>query len=130
MELEEIRAYCLSFPHAVEDIKWGHDLVFLIGGKMFTVLNLDLSSQHLLSFKCAPETFVELIERNGVIPAPYAARYHWVTLERYDALKPAELKALIKNSFEIVFAKLSKKVKSQLGRPIAEGPRPRAKPRK
>jgi len=27
-----------------------------------------------LAFKCAPETFAEMIERDGVIPAPYLAR--------------------------------------------------------
>lgn len=53
-------------------------------------------------------------ERHGIVSAPYVARYHWVGLERFDALKDSELKGLIKNSYEMVLAKLPKKVKAQL----------------
>lgn len=77
---------------------------------MFTVLALDTSYGHVMSFKCTPEQFAELTERNGIVPAPYVARYHWVALERFDALKDSELKSLIKNSYEMVLAKLPRKV--------------------
>ena len=53
-----------------------------------------------MSFKCTPEMFAELTEREGIVPAPYVARYHWVALERFNALKDAELKTLLKNSYE------------------------------
>jgi hypothetical protein len=29
-----------------------------------------------LSLKCTPENFSELTERQGIVPAPYSARYH------------------------------------------------------
>ena len=38
MNLEKIREYCLSLPHATEEVLWQKDLVFKIGGKMFTVI--------------------------------------------------------------------------------------------
>lgn len=114
MDIEAIRQYCLSFPHVTEDVKWGNDLVFSIGGKMFTVLALDAASSHRMSFKCTPEMFTELTEREHIIPAPYVARYHWVALEQLDALNTSELKALLKNSYEMVLAKLPKKVRSNL----------------
>jgi predicted DNA-binding protein (MmcQ/YjbR family) len=47
------------------------------------------------SFKCTPEEFTELQERDGIIPAPYLARAHWVALERYDALDDAEFRRLL-----------------------------------
>ena len=115
MDHESVRSYCLSLPHVTEDIQWENDLLFRIGNKMFTVLALDDSSDHVMSFKCTPETFAELIERPGIVPAPYVARYHWVALERFDALKTAELKSLIKNSYEMVRAKLPRKVIAKLG---------------
>ncbi len=114
MEIEAIRTYCLSFPYVTEDLKWGNDLVFSIGGKMFAVLVLEVASPHRLSFKCRPEGFAELIERENIVPAPYVARYHWVALQRYDALSRQELKALIKDSYEMVLAKLPKKVRQSL----------------
>lgn len=114
MDIEAIRTYCLSFPHVTEDLKWGNDLVFCIGGKMFAVVVLDAASPHKLSFKCTPEGFAELTEYADIIPAPYAARYHWVALLRWDALSAQELKARIKDSYEMVFAKLPKKVRQSL----------------
>jgi predicted DNA-binding protein (MmcQ/YjbR family) len=115
MDHESIRAFCLSLPHVTEDIQWENDLLFRIGNKMFTVLALDKSSDHVMSFKCTPEIFAELTERPGIVPAPYVARYHWVALERFDALKNAELKKLIKQSYELVLDKLPNKLKAKLG---------------
>ena len=114
MDIETTHTFCLSFPHVTEEVLWGNDLVFKIGGKMFAVIGLDPASDHCMSFKCTPEKFAELIERNGIVPAPYVARYHWVALESFDALGEKELKALLRNSYELVFEKLPKKMKAQL----------------
>ena len=113
MDIERVRAYCLSFPNVTEDVQWENDLLFRIGKKMFAVAALE-ASDHVLSFKCTQEKFAELTERDGIVPAPYVARYHWVALESFDALKEAELKALLRNSYEMVLAKLPKKLRDQL----------------
>ncbi len=114
MNIEEIREYCLSFPHATEDLKWGNDLAFCIGEKMFAVVVLEQSEKTAMSFKCTPEKFAELIELDGIFPAPYVARYHWVALERFDVLKDDELKDLVKNSHSLVWEKLPKATKHKL----------------
>ncbi|HEX7723883.1 MAG TPA: MmcQ/YjbR family DNA-binding protein [Pyrinomonadaceae bacterium] len=114
MDIETTHTYCLSFPHVTEEVLWGNDLVFKIGGKMFAVIGLDPASDHCMSFKCTPEKFAELIERNGILPAPYVARYHWVALESFDALREKELKALLHNSYDLVIEKLPKKKKAEL----------------
>ena len=114
MDIESVREYCLSFPHATENVQWGADLVFKIAGKMFAVGSLEEASDHCLSFKCTPEKFAELTERSGIVPAPYVARYHWVALETFAALTDRELKALLRNSYDLVFEKLSRKTKAEL----------------
>jgi predicted DNA-binding protein (MmcQ/YjbR family) len=114
MDIDSIRDYCLSFPHATEDIQWGDDLLFRIAGKIFAGTGLNPASARRLSLKCTPEKFAELIERNGIVPAPYTARYHWVSVE-LDALEEPELKELIKHSYEMVLSKLPKKARLQLG---------------
>lgn len=114
MDIESARAYCLSFPHATENVQWGNDLVFKIAGKMFAVTVLEGAAKHVLSFKVTEEQFAELIEREGVDPAPYSARYHWVALESFDALPDKELRTLLRNSYDLVFAKLPKKVQTKL----------------
>ena len=35
MDLESIRRFCLRLPHVTEQVQWGYDLVFKVGGKMF-----------------------------------------------------------------------------------------------
>src|SRR5215510_6590362 len=104
MNIEAIRNYCLSLPHATEGVQWDNDLLFRIGGKIFAVMALDAATPHRISFKCTPKRFDELIERDGIIPAPYMARNKWVTLERFEALPDSEIKALVRNSYELVFA--------------------------
>jgi predicted DNA-binding protein (MmcQ/YjbR family) len=114
MDIEQVQTYCLSFPHVTEEILWGNDLVFKIGGKMFAVIGLDAASDHCMSFKCTPEKFAELIEQDGIAPAPYVARYHWVALERFTALSEKELKSLLRTAYDLIFEKLPKKLKMQL----------------
>lgn len=114
MDIESIRQFCLSLPHATEDIQWEHDLLFRVGGKIFAIIGLDPLAPNRLSFKCTPEQYAELIEWEGIIPAPYLARYHWVTLEHPDVLSSSELKRLIENSYRLVFDRLPRKVKAQL----------------
>ena len=115
MNLEKIREYCLSLPHATEEVLWQKDLVFKIGGKMFAVIGLDAGPACQYSFKCTPEEFAELTELDGIIPAPYAARYHWVSVQKPGALNQAEIKRLIKDSYGMVKAKLPKKTLARLG---------------
>jgi predicted DNA-binding protein (MmcQ/YjbR family) len=102
-----VRAICRRLPDVTEDIKWSHDLCFCVAGKMFTVVNLE--RPHSIAFKCTPESFGELIERPGIIPAPYMARNMWVQEQELgDVLDRRELEALVKTSYDLVVAKLAK----------------------
>ena len=98
MTLESIRTLCLSLPNATEQIQWGKDLVFKVGGKMFCVCCTEpvAPPKVALSFKCDEATFAELVERDGVIPAPYMAQHKWVAPEQFDTLGAAELEKLIR----------------------------------
>ena len=114
MDVEQIRKFCLSMPHATEKVQWGNDLVFKIGDKMFAVVGLDPKYDTKMSFKCTPEKFAELVEQEGIIPAPYVARYHWVGLTDLNALPARELKDLLKTAYQLVRDKLPLKLRKQL----------------
>ena len=114
MDAESVRQFCLLLPNVTEDVQWGSDLLFRIGNKMFAVVALDAATDHRMSFKCTPEMFAELTEREGIVPAPYVARYHWVALERFDALPDRELKELLKNAYRLILEKLPRKSRTQL----------------
>ena len=113
MDIEWVRRYCMKLPHATETVQWGADLVFKIGGKMYAVVVLE-PAPVCMSFKCTPEDFAELTERPGVIPAPYMARAQWVALESQESLPAAEIKKLLKKSYDLVLAKLPKKTQAAL----------------
>jgi predicted DNA-binding protein (MmcQ/YjbR family) len=121
-DIDWVRELCLGFPHATEQVTWGADLTFRISGKIFAVTVLE-PAKVWLSFKSSPENFAELTERNGIIPAPYLARAQWVALETRDALAKQELAALLRESYELVLAKLPKKTREALLQP----PRARGK---
>jgi predicted DNA-binding protein (MmcQ/YjbR family) len=106
MNADTIREFCLAFPQATENLQWGDDLCFKIGGKIFAIVGLD---NPRLCFKCAPETFAELIEREDIHPAPYVGRYKWVMLDQLGAVGWPELRELIQQSYEMVAAKAPKK---------------------
>ena len=113
--LDWVRAFCLSLPHATEDVQWEHDLLFRIAGKMFCVANLEPGvSPTKIAFKCTPEKFAELVEIDGIIPAPYMARNHWVAMLDMNALRQPEIKELIEESYRMILAKLPKKTQSEL----------------
>jgi predicted DNA-binding protein (MmcQ/YjbR family) len=104
MNADSIRKYCLSFPHATENLQWEDELCFKVNGKIFTILGLDSVPQHIC-FKCSPEKFAELCELEDIRPAPYVGRYKWVLLGRLDALYDEELQNCIRQSYEMVSSK-------------------------
>lgn len=109
MDIEQLRTLCLSFPGSTEQIQWEDDLLFKVGGKMFAVVPL-IPARVWISFKTSDENFVELTERPGVIPAPYLARAKWIALESREALAISELAQLLRESYELVRAKLPRRL--------------------
>ena len=114
MTIEDIQAICKSLPGVTEDIKWGNDLVFSVGGKMFCVAGLN-QTPTTASFKVTDDEFDEMCDREGFKPAPYVAKYKWVWIEDVRKMNKAEWKKYIRQSYNLVKDKLSAKIKKQLG---------------
>lgn len=124
MDAEQVRDYLYTLPHIEETMQWGANLVYWvgnksIGGKMFALVNLDQDGRAVISFHAGPDRYAELLENEGVIPAPYMARIHWVALERWDALRRSELFELLSAAHGLVYARLPKKTKDALALPSA-----------
>ncbi len=113
MDVDWIRNLCLSFPQTTEQIQWGDDLIFKVAGKIHAITVLH-PAKIWVCFKVSPEKFVELTERPGIIPAPYLARAKWIALETKDALPPDELAQLLRESYDMVVAKLPRKTRETL----------------
>ena len=122
--IERVRQYCLSLPYTTEKVQWEDNLVFKVGGKMYAVVALE-PGERWLSFKSTPDEFAELLERPGIVPAPYLARAHWVCLESERALPDSEIKRLLGRAHQLTFARLPRKTQAALNE--GRGPRRRRK---
>lgn len=111
MKPAAIRRLIRAWPGVSEDVKWGNDLVFSVGGKMFCAM--EAGSGRGLSFKVEESRFLELTDRAGVVPAPYLARAHWISLAEPAALAQAETEALIRRSYELVRSRLTRKLQRE-----------------
>ncbi len=125
MDNERIREFCMALPHAVETVNWGHHLVYWvgdrdIGGKMFAMTDLDGTGTGVLWFHCGAERFHELLENEGIIPSPYLAKAGWVTVGRWNALRPREIEEELKRAHGLIFEKLPKRTKAVLALPEEE----------
>jgi predicted DNA-binding protein (MmcQ/YjbR family) len=113
MDLETLRSVCLSFPAVTEDIKWGADLCFCVGEKMFCVTSLE--PPHTFSFKVSDSEFDELSQKPGFKPAPYLARAKWVLVTDSSRLSKKDLKYYLQQSYEMIKAKIPKGQQKKLG---------------
>ncbi len=125
MDNERIRAICLALPHVTETVNWGHHLVYwvgdrAIGGKMFAMTDLEGTGTGVLWFHCGAERFHELLELEGIIPAPYLAKVYWVTVERWDTLRAQEIEEELRRAHALVYEKLPKRTKTVLTMPEKE----------
>ncbi len=112
-DLDWIRKLCLSFPDVTEAMPWADDLCFKVRGKIFTGVALSDGRFPRVTLKCSPETFHELLETEGIVPAPYVGRYNWIQLASSNLLPANELESLIRQSYELVAANAPKKKASK-----------------
>jgi predicted DNA-binding protein (MmcQ/YjbR family) len=115
MNFERARRFCAALPAATQDVKWGADLCFSVGGRMFAVTWLKSGKAQGFSFKVDDHRFLELTDRAGIVPAPYLARAKWVQVQTADALTDAEAEGLLARSHALVAARLTRKLQRELG---------------
>ena len=125
MDAERAREFLRKLPLVQETMQWGENLVFwvgdkAVGGKMFAVLNLDADGMAVMSFSAGTERFHELLEIDGVFPAPYLARLSWVSIQHWSAIPSRELEALLRAAHNLTYQKLPQKTKDVLALPPAE----------
>ena len=113
MDTEMLRKICSSLRAVTEDVKWGNDLVFSVGDKMFCAASLE--PPFSCSFKVPDDEFDEISNKNGFTPAPYMARAKWVLVTDPSKLNKKDWERYIKQSYELIKKKLTKKLKEQLG---------------
>ena len=125
MDAERIRTYLLTLPHAVETMQWGANLVFWvgdknIGGKMFALVNLDADGKAVISYAAGPQRYSELLEIEGIIPAPYMARIYWVAVERWNVFRTPEWEQELSAAHTLTYNKLPPRTRTALTMPATQ----------
>jgi predicted DNA-binding protein (MmcQ/YjbR family) len=126
MDVDRIRTFLHTLPHVLESVQFG-GLVFwvgdkAIGGKMFAWIRLEQTENHpfVLSYPAGPERFHEILETEGIFPAPYVARLFWVAVERWDVFRPSQWESELRAAHTLTFNKLPPKVRAVLAMPLAQ----------
>ena len=126
MDADQVRQFLLTLPHVVETMQWGDNLVYwvgdkAIGGKMVVLVSLDDSvSKGVISYAAGRERYTELLEVEGLYPAPYFARIFWIAAERWNVLRNVEWQEELRAAYAITFARLPPKVHKALALPPRE----------
>jgi predicted DNA-binding protein (MmcQ/YjbR family) len=107
MDRNELRAYCLSKPAAIEDFPFGDDpAVFKVVGKMFALLPLNSST---ISLKCDP-TWAAILRETypAVTPGYHLNKRHWNSIQMDGSVPDDEIRDMIDHSYDQVVKGLTK----------------------
>lgn len=118
MNIEDFRAYCLSFKGVHEKMPFekatsDYDrnlLVFYVVEKWFCFVNIDVFD--FCNIKCDPQQIEDLQERyKGITPGYHMNKKHWISVYFNKDVAEGIIKELVKQSYDMVVASLSKKEK-------------------
>lgn len=114
MNIESVREYCLSLPHATEDFPFDETtLAFRIGGRIFAMIDLERTEWFVL--KCNPDMAIELREKYAEIsPAWHMNKRHWNQINLFGYLCEELICSLIRHSYSLVVQKLPKALRLSL----------------
>ena len=113
--LDEVRAALLALPRVAETLQWGGRLVFwtmdkAVGGKMFAIADLEAVGRDVFAFAAGPERAPRLLEEEGIRPAPYLARAHWVACDHWQVLPLPQLLQETCAAYEYVASRMPTRV--------------------
>jgi predicted DNA-binding protein (MmcQ/YjbR family) len=91
--------------------------VFKVGGKVF-LLATEMPGEPVVTMKCEPEHSTALQQRYAeIVPGYHMNKRHWLTVRAGNAVTPALVDDLVRNSYELVIDGLPR-----AKRPVAPAP--------
>ena len=115
MTRDDVNAFCQSLKATTHVVQWGNADVWKVGGKVFVVCGWS-EGRDAVTFKASDLAYEVLQDQPGIRPAPYLASrgMKWLQVYGDPGLSDAELKEHIIASYDMVVAKLTKKLKAEL----------------
>ncbi|MDR2870446.1 MAG: MmcQ/YjbR family DNA-binding protein [Deferribacteraceae bacterium] len=112
---EEIHDYLLSLPHAECIYKEDWEcFLYKLDAKFFALMTHN-EPVAAVSLKCKPERSIELRAAFKEVTAGYHLnKTHWNTITIENTLDEELMKELMRHSYELIFASLTKKRQKEL----------------
>lgn len=116
LKRDEFNRFCASLKATSHVVQWGNADVWKVGGKVFAIAGWN-EGKDAYTFKAGDVAYEVLQEQPGIRPAPYLASrgMKWLQVYAEPGLGEAELKEHIVMSYDMVVAKLTKKLRAELG---------------
>lgn len=112
MDLDTLREICMAKPGATEELQWEVHLLYKVGGKIFCIGSLN--QEDGVALKVDEENFDELVAQPGISQAGHMAKRMWISIGPGNKLNLKQWKQYIDDSYELIKAKLPKKVQAML----------------
>ena len=109
MTRAQVEAFAFSLPAVTRVVQWGASDVYKVGGKVFAICG-----DEGVSFKVTEIGFVALTEAGPGRQAPYCAKGQWVNVP-LEGPSDADLTDWLKTAHSLIAAKLTRKVRAELG---------------
>jgi predicted DNA-binding protein (MmcQ/YjbR family) len=119
MSLHRTRDFLLSLPRVEETLQWDNFVYWVfdkaVGGKMFAMLEPEPGGPHVGGFAVPADRFPDLLEIEGIRPAPYLARAHWIVFEDWNIFTERDLQQHLRSAYDRVESKLPTRVQRLAG---------------
>lgn len=124
MTYDGFNAFCGSLPSTTYVMQWGGSHVWKVGGKVFAIGGWQ-AGEPSFTFKVSDIGFRMLKDQPGLRPAPYLASRGLTWIQHYakPGLKDDELRAYIRQSYDMIVEKLPRKTRIALGFATPDRPR-------
>ncbi len=116
MTRDDFNAFCKSLKQTTHVVQWGNADVWKVGDKVFAVCGWEVDDP-AFTFKASDIAYEVLQDQPGIRPAPYLASrgMKWLQVYAEPGLSDDELKEHLVMSYDMVVAKLTKKLRAELG---------------
>ena len=116
MNTASVKTHCGRLPGATTKLHAPpvNVLSYQVAGNTFAYFKTSEPERWRFSVRVDPGRFLELTSVEGIKPARYMARFHWVTIVDVRRVPPAYLRELIAWSYDKALSRLSKRKRLEI----------------
>ena len=117
MRQDDFNTFCAGLAATTHVVQWGGADVWKVGGKVFAIGGWNAGDSYAVTVKVSELMYEVLWDHQGCRPAPYLASrgMKWIQVCGPGGPEGAELADLIMRSYDMIAAKLPKRVRVDLG---------------